>query len=165
MRFKKNGFYLYSLQKKVSDEIKLSLTVEDFKKYFKSKQERTASSLSGRHMGHYKIVLECIRHQSFSLPELIIHIAQISLITASPLDRWYHASQVMLEKGKGQFVEHLRIIQLCEAYFNFVLHTIWGYRLIRHALQQSALDNAQFALPGQICNNAVLNKLLCLDLS
>jgi len=137
MRFKKNGFYLYSLQKKVSDEIKLSLTVDDFKKYFKSKQERTASSLSGRHMGHYKIVLECIRHQSFSLPELIIHIAQISLITASPLDRWYHASQVMLEKGKGQFVEHLRIIQLCEAYFNFVLHTIWG----------------------------VLNKLLCLDLS
>jgi hypothetical protein len=89
-------------------------------------------------MGHYKIILEFIRREVFSLPEIIINIAQLSLITASSLDRWHKASQVMLEKGKGRFVENLHIIQLCEADLNLVVHRIWGNRLIRHALRHSA---------------------------
>jgi hypothetical protein len=71
----------------------------------------------------------------------------------------------MIEKGKRRFIDNLQIIQLVEADLNFVLHTIWGYQLIRQALHHSALDKAQFALPGQTCNNAVLSKILFLDLS
>jgi hypothetical protein len=71
----------------------------------------------------------------------------------------------MIEKGKGRHVENLRIIQLCEADLNFVLHMIWGHRLIRHAMKHNALDPAKFALPGQTCNNAALSKTLFLDLS
>jgi hypothetical protein len=71
----------------------------------------------------------------------------------------------MLVKGKGRFVENLRNIQLCEADLNFVLHTIWGHRLICHATHHSAIDKAQYSVPGQICNNAVLNKILFFDLS
>jgi len=56
-------------------------------------------------------------------------------------------------------------IQLCKADLNFILHTIWGHRLIRHALYHRGLDPAQYALPGHMCNNAVLNKTLFLDLS
>jgi hypothetical protein len=117
----------------------------------------TASSPSGRHFGHYKTLLECIRRGHHQLPQLIIDIASISLSTASPLQRWQTASQVMLEKGKGKYIENLRIIQLCEADLNFVLHIIWGNRLIRHACKNNALNPSQFALPGQTCNNAVLN--------
>jgi hypothetical protein len=64
----------------------------------------------------------------------------MSLITATPLQRWQHASQVKIDKGKGRYVENLRIIQLCEADLNFVLHTIWGHRLIRHEMSQNATD-------------------------
>jgi hypothetical protein len=71
----------------------------------------------------------------------------------------------MIEQGKGRFVENLRIIQLSEADLNFVLHIIWGHCLIRHAISRGALDNAQYALLGQTCNNTVLNKNLFLDLS
>lgn len=71
----------------------------------------------------------------------------------------------MFEKGKGHYVENLRIIQLCEADLNFVLHVIWGHRLIRHATTRKALDAAQYALPGQTCHNAVPHKNLFLDLS
>jgi hypothetical protein len=71
----------------------------------------------------------------------------------------------MIKKGKGRYVENLRIIQLCEADLNFMLHTIWGHRLIRHAMSHNAMDRAQFALSGHTCNNAVLNKRLFLDLS
>jgi len=62
-------------------------------------------------------------------------------------------------------VEDLHIIQLCKADLNFFLHTIWGNRLIRHALYHQGLDPAQYALPGHMCNNAVFNKTLFLDLS
>jgi len=70
----------------------------------------------------------------------------------------------MLKKGKGHFVKNLQIIQLCEADLNFV-HTIWGYWLIHHASQHQALDNTQHALPGETCNNAILQKTLFFDLS
>jgi hypothetical protein len=71
----------------------------------------------------------------------------------------------MLEKGKGRFIENLCIIQLCEVDLNFLLHTIWGHRLIHHASTHHALDKAQYALPGETYNNTVLNKTLFLDLS
>jgi hypothetical protein len=129
------------------------------------KQENTASSPSGRHFGHYRSLLECFRQNNLMLPSLIVNIAHLSLVTAHPLQSWQTASQVMLEKGKGRFIEHLRIIQLCEAALNFVLHTILGHRLIRHVKKHSALSSSQYALPGQTCNNAVLNKVLFCDLS
>jgi hypothetical protein len=122
--------WIRSLQQIVESEIPLSLSNEDYKQFFRVKQECTTSSPSGRHFGHYKTLLECIRRGNPLLPQLIIDIAYISLSTASPLQRWQTASQVMLEKGKGRYIENLRIIQLCKADLNFVLHVIWGNRLI-----------------------------------
>jgi hypothetical protein len=129
------------------------------------KQENTVSSPSGRHFGHYRSLLECFHQNSLMLPSLIINIAYVPLATAHPQQRWQIASQVMLEKGKGHFIDHLRIIQLCEADLNFVLHVIWGHRLIRHANMRSALSPSQYAILGQTCNNAVSNKVLFYDLS
>lgn len=99
------------------------------------------------------------------IPTLVIELAYVSLIMASHLRRWQNASQIMLEKGKGRGIENLRIIQLCEADLNFILHVIWGHRLIHHAHHHKALDDAQYALPGLTCNNAVLNKILFFDYS
>jgi hypothetical protein len=70
----------------------------------------------------------------------------------------------MIEKGKGNYIEHLRIIQLCEADLNFILNILWGHRMIRTALQHKALDESQYAIPGQTCNSAVWNKVLYCDL-
>ncbi len=70
----------------------------------------------------------------------------------------------MLEKGKGRYVEHLRIIQLCEADLSFLLHVIWGNKMIRSALHNKVLEDSQFTLPGMTCNSAVWNKTLYLDL-
>jgi hypothetical protein len=157
--------WISSLHLLVDQEISLHLSLGDFKHFFHSKQEHTASSPLGHHFGHYKTLLECICQSSPLIPQIIIDIACISLSTASPLHHWQMASQVMLEKGKGQFIDHLRIIRLCEADLNFILHVIWGHCLIWHANKYSALNISQFALPGQTCNNAVLNKVLFFDLS
>jgi hypothetical protein len=116
-------------------------------------------------MGHYKTILEDIRKGNNSIAQVIIDIAYISLVPASPLRRWQRAFQVMLDKGKGRLVNNLRIIQFVEADLNMVLNTIWGTRLIRQAKHSSALDDSQYALPGQTCPNTVMNKVLFLDLS
>jgi hypothetical protein len=148
----------------VNEEISLDITLEDFKKYFRAKQEHTASSPSCHHIGHYRTMLECLCRKDYSIPQTIISIAYISLISHCPLHHWQKASQVMIDKGKGKFVGNLRIIQLCEADLNFILQVIWGHRLICHACCHFVLDSSQYALPGQICNMAVISKLLFLDL-
>lgn len=152
-----------SLKSIFTTPISLALSIDDFQSYFKHKQEHTSSSPSGCHMGHYKTMIECIRNQKHtSIPEIVLLIAHMSLVTSTPLHRWEGALQIMLEKGKGRNIGNLRIIQLVEANLNFTLHIIWGKRLMCHAL--CYLDKAQFAIPGQTWHNAILNRILYLDL-
>jgi len=70
----------------------------------------------------------------------------------------------MLEKGKGPYIEKLRIIQLVESDYNFVLGEVWGKRLGRHCQKGKLLDPAQFATRGQICNSAALTTCLYYDI-
>lgn len=108
-------------------------------KKLRAKQECTASSPLGRHMGHYKTMLGCLQKQLYIVPQTIISITQLSLTTASPLKRRQRAAQVMLEKEKGHYIDNLQIIQLCEVDLNIVLHTIWGHCLICLATKHHTL--------------------------
>jgi hypothetical protein len=66
--------WIRSLKTMVSQEIPLLLSIGDFKRFFKAKQEKTASSPSGSHMGHYKVILECIRRDNLILPGLTLNM-------------------------------------------------------------------------------------------
>jgi hypothetical protein len=81
-------------------------------------------------MGHYKAMVECIRLSNNLIADIVLFIAHLALSTGTSLEHWQFASQVMIEKGKGRYIDNLRIIRLCEADLNFILHTIWGNRLI-----------------------------------
>ncbi len=87
-------------------EINTHITVDDFKRYFKSRKEKTASSFSGRHMGHYKVISEMANYDD-TVATILTTIINISIITSRPLHRWQRSVQVMLEKGKGRHVENL----------------------------------------------------------
>jgi hypothetical protein len=154
--------WIKELQQKINKPINTYISIEDFKTFFKHRKEKTASSTSGCHMGHYKILAEKADNTCHPIVELII--INIAIITARPLQRWKHSAQVMIEKGKGRYIENLRIIQLCEADLNFTLNIIWGNRLIRNAMHNKALDLAQYARLGMTCNSAVWNKVLFCDL-
>jgi hypothetical protein len=52
-------------------------------------------------MGHYRALLELIQRNDNMIPDIIISIAYISPVTATPLTRWKKASQIILEKDKG----------------------------------------------------------------
>ncbi len=80
--------WIDSLTTILHDEIPLTISIEDFKSFFKRKREGTASSPSGRHIGHYKSMLECLCREMTKLPEIVTTLASISLITSSPLLCW-----------------------------------------------------------------------------
>jgi uncharacterized damage-inducible protein DinB len=44
------------LQTKITEPINTNINIQDFIKFFKSRKEKTASSPSGRHYGHYKVI-------------------------------------------------------------------------------------------------------------
>lgn len=156
--------WIQELQQKLQRNVDIYISPDDFKVFFKHRKERTASSSSGRHMGHYKILAERMELDCAPIVDVITKIINISILTSRPLQRWKKSAQIMLEKGKGRFIEHLRIIQLCEADLNFALNVIWGKRLINNAMKHKALDPSQYALPGMTCNSAVWNKVLFCDL-
>ncbi len=84
------------------------LGLDSFQSYWKSAKERTSSSYSGRHMGHYKAVSDN--------PELAaLHVGSINLVGRSgfPLDRWRKGVTCLLEKERGNcYIEKLRAICL-----------------------------------------------------
>ena len=94
----------------------------------------------------------------------IIQVAATAVAVRQPLDRWLRCTQVMLDKGKGVYIENLWIIQLLEADLNFIIGFTWSKCLIQAAHQANLLNSSQYALPGKTCNCAVLKKVLFFDL-
>ena len=70
----------------------------------------------------------------------------------------------MLDKGKGVFINNLRIIQLLEVDLNFILGFIWSKRLSQAANKDGLFNTSQYAWSGKTCNSAVLKKVLFFDL-
>ena len=95
-------------------EINISLDNEDYTKMFKKWKEKTTTSPSGRHLGHYKSILQ--------EPELIKYhciMASLPLKYGFTPKRWTKAIQIMLEKKTGNPLLHrLRGILILEADLN-----------------------------------------------
>ena len=107
-------------------QIPISVTCTDFQDYWKGCREKTSSSMSGRHFGHYKAA-------SFSnyLSEIHASMGHITLHSGTYLSRWTKGLSVMLEKIEGVIrVDKLRAILLMEADFNFYNKLIFGHRMI-----------------------------------
>ena len=153
--------WIEGLQRKNYEEIDISISPEDFVYGMKGVRESKASSPSGRHVGHF---ITIAKMQSEVVRATLCLIAETALRAQRPLDRWLHYTQVMLEKGKGHHINNLRIIQLLEADLNFVLRLIWGRRLNRAAHGKGHYNTAQYAVPGSLCNSAVLQKVLFADM-
>ena len=71
----------------------------------------------------------------------------------------------MLEKDKGSPKLHrLRIIQLFEADYNFLLALIFGHRLMLFAQEHCNFNDSQYgSVNGKQAQLAVLNKILTYD--
>ena len=133
----------------------------DFVKYWKGDRERTSSSISGRHFGHYKAA-----SSSHSLSEIHASFQHVASKSGLCLSRWKKGLTVMLEKIEGNTkVNKLRAILLMEADFNQLNKLFFGNRMIR---QSEANNRMPEELYGSRVNlNAILvaiNRRLVIDI-
>lgn len=144
------------------EQISISISDQDFRSGFARCGERTASSPSGRHLGHYKAALYNEHISSFHSKMMTFAIAN-----DSPPDRWCLALQIWLEKDRGSpKISRLRIIQLLEADMNMIFKIVWGRRLVWHAEDNGHFSNtSQYgSRPGKTAISAVLLKRLTYDI-
>ena len=102
------------------------ITTASWIEHWKRAKERTSSSYSGLHFGHYKAHI--------LMPEIAdikCKLVNLAIKSGRPLLRWMNGVSVMLAKVAGNVnVQKLRAILLLEADFNAMHKIIFNNRLI-----------------------------------
>ena len=122
-----NHFLQFVSRREALPSIPAQITPDEFASYWNAAREKTASSMSGRHFGHYKAAAKCDTlckvHASFT-SEASLHGIFIK--------RWTKGLTVMLEKIENVIrVDKLRAILLMEADFNFINKLIFGHKMVQ----------------------------------
>ena len=142
-------------------EVSIIITKEDFQHYWKRVKERTASSYSGRHFGHYKSAA----HSDYLSEVHARHTALITKTGATP-SRWSKGLSVMLEKIAGvAVVTKLRAILLMEADFNFHNKLIFGNCMMKPAREHGLVPEEIYSEKGKTPEDAILQQVLVYDIA
>jgi hypothetical protein len=110
------------------------VTIEDFVSCFGCVAEKTSSSPSGRHAGHYLVCIDLKDELSVLIAS--VHAAMISIPLAEVFcpKRWRQAIDIMLEKIPGvPRINKLIIIQFLEADLNQVLRPAFAINICKLA--------------------------------
>ncbi|KAI2488890.1 hypothetical protein MHU86_25944 [Fragilaria crotonensis] len=144
------------------EPIDITISEEDVRRGFRGWRESTTTSPSGRHLGHYKALI-----QDSQCLTCLTQFLNIALFHGLALPRWCKATNILLEKDPGRpCINRLRIIHLFEADFNFLLKLLWGSRLVRRALQYDLLHHGQFgSVPRKTTMDPIMLTQLTSDLS
>jgi hypothetical protein len=123
------------------DPIDVKISTEDYKKYWNKRKEKTSSSFSTLHFGHWKAAAS-----NSTLATIHAKMTEISFRTGSPLNRWTSGLSVMLEKIPGNIShDKLRAILLMEADFNFGNALLFGKRTVEAAVKHGVMSKEIFS--------------------
>ncbi len=137
------------------------ITEDEFRATYKLAHENTSSSPSGRHVGHYKAILNDPNFVSLHTTMMNIPF-QVSITP----DRWTRVTDIMLEKDPGTAWSHrLRIFALFESDFNNAKRILIARKVGHHLEDNKLSPNMQYgSRPGRNCHSAVLHKVLSHDI-
>jgi hypothetical protein len=142
--------------------ISCKITRDTVKEGFQERQERTSTSPSGQHLGHYKTWI-----QDDDLLDLLTMLIQIPIQFGFAPEQWCQSLNVMLEKDpeNSMRIHRLRVIHLYEADFNWVvLKQFWAKRMLRYGEEHEALGEEQHGSRHPcMAFDAVMLKLLTYD--
>jgi hypothetical protein len=147
--------------------LKPIVTTADFQSCFKCVPEKTASSLSGRSVPHYKACADGSKDGlADNLAEIHAAMASIPMETGFYPERWRHAVDIMLEKVPGIARSNkLRIIQMLEADLNQVLRAAFARNFTRLAQNhKGVISQHQYGRSYRTCISPILNKLLTIQI-
>ena len=142
-------------------EIPTTISHDDIIHGFKGWKENTSTSPSGRHLGHYKALI-----QHPTLLQCFSQFMNTVVHCGIAIPRWCMATNVMIEKDAGKpRIHRLRIIHLFEADYNFFLKLQWGHRLVRHADSLDLLHDSQHgSIPRRTAMDPIMLTQLTSDL-
>jgi len=137
------------------------ITPQQFQSCYKAMDERTSSSPSGCHLGHYKVAA-----LSDDLSTLHSSMMSIPLLAGFSPKCWRQVVDVIWTKQAGDHQIHRRrIVALQESDFNQCNHLAIG-RPLQALLEQAGLapDIQHGSWASKLCHSAVLNKQLTFEI-
>ena len=140
--------------------VRASLSLEEYKKFWRKKREDTVTSPFGLHVGHFKAAVQ--REEILNVHRIMLLIPfQTSLVPY----RWKKTVQTMLEKDPGQpWIHRLRIIELFDSQLNAGFQIFIGRKMVWNAVKEKKLHNSSFgSTPGKMASSALLQKILSID--
>ena len=142
-------------------QIKTLLTPHDFRQSVQNWKERTSTSPSGRHLGHYHAqILPQLpsEKEDLSVHFLYLHVTLLNLATQRNIifPRWQQVNTICLPKDTGTpRIHRLRPLNLYEADLNLLLRVILARRLLwktekHHELPDEAWGNRKLRASGDV---------------
>ena len=144
--------FINHLKRKTQTKLKGAITCEEFKSKLKTWPEKTATSPSGLHLGHYQVLR---RHHGLAqddpqrkniergqdlLTEARVELINYALKFGYNYHRWTKVVNVMIQKDPGNpKIHRLRVIHLYEADYNLMLAVKW--RTAMHHAEDSGILN------------------------
>jgi hypothetical protein len=144
-----------------ADHAEITLGESEFWYYWRKFREKTSSSISKLHTGHYKsaIFLDIVTN---FLSRKIMLIAR----GGCPPEHWGHGLQVLLEKVAGvPLVNKLHAILLMEAKSNYMNRWVFGYQAINKVHAMGYIPGDQYSQKESTAKDACMDNRLTMDIS
>ena len=143
------------------NKVKFDVSYESFTKYVKKIKEKTTSSPSGRHYGHYKSLLDTDEFQT------LYDILDIAIKYQVILPRWLEVILILMEKDSNNpKIHRFRSIHMIEGDLGYVLKRNWAKKLMAYTEEKNILCEDQYgARKNHQAQSAVINKIISFDLS
>ena len=140
---------------------KTTVSLEEFRAFYKHTPEDRSSSPSGLHLGHYKAAA---LGEDFS--HILWSITILAMENKYARQRWHWSATVLLETTAGHpYIHRFRTIHLLESDLNFVMRKIWSRDFMQHNEAAQTFHNNQCGWrKGLIPTSAILSKVLTLDI-
>jgi hypothetical protein len=139
-------------------DIPTGISSDEVIRGFKGWKEQTSTSPSGRHLGHYRALI-----QDPTLLKCFVYFINVVAARGIAIPRWCRATNVMIEKDAGKpCINRLRIVHLFKADYNFFLKLQWGHRLVRHACELDLLHDSEH---GSIPSRAAIDPIMLTQLT
>ena len=144
---------------KQAEDIPMQWTLDEFKKGWKIKREKTSSGDSNIHVGHYKAsVLDN------DIAQIHLDMLNIATATGFSFKRWQRSLDVMIPKKINSLqADKLRLINLLEPDFNF-LNGMVSRKFMKAAERNNLIAKEQFgSRKGHSAIEHAINKVLTMD--
>ena len=142
------------------NSVNTTITQDRWADHWRSKKEKTSSSKSGLHFGHYK---------ASAMSEIIARHDALKTTICNKwgfaLDRWCRGLSCMLEKTPGcNLIEKLRSILLMEADYNANYKELFGNRMMAVVREHGLMMEEIFSKMGRTAEDGALSKILFYDI-